>query len=81
MGAQLRLGASFSVLITNVCYYIFTDNKQRKSYYNVKIIFEEITGHEKETISVQKINVPKYGDCLVSHGKDGLLKIWSYLNN
>ena len=40
-----------------------------------------ITGHEKETISVQKINVPKYGDCLVSHGKDGLLKIWSYLNN
>ena len=49
MGAQLRLGASFSVLITNVCYYIFTDNKQRKSYYNVKIIFEEITGHEKES--------------------------------
>ena len=40
-----------------------------------------ITGHEKETISVQKINVPKYGDCLVSHGKDGLLKVWSYLNN
>ena len=40
-----------------------------------------VTGHEKETISVQKINIPKYGDCLVSHGKDGLLKIWSYLNN
>jgi len=40
-----------------------------------------ITGHEKETISVQKVNIPKYGDCLVSHGKDGLLKVWSYLNN
>ena len=40
-----------------------------------------IPGHEKETISVQKINIPKYGDCLVSHGKDGLLKVWSYLNN
>ena len=40
-----------------------------------------IAGHEKETISVQKVNIPKYGDCLVSHGKDGLLKVWSYLNN
>ena len=40
-----------------------------------------ISGHEKETISVQKVNSSKYGDCLVSHGKDGLLKVWSFLNN
>ena len=39
-----------------------------------------ITGHEKETISVQKVNIPKYGDCLVSHGKDGFLKVWSFNN-
>ena len=39
-----------------------------------------IPGHEKETISVQKVNIPKYGDCLVSHGKDGFLKVWSFNN-
>ena len=39
-----------------------------------------ITGHGKETISVQKVNIPKYGDCLVSHGKDGFLKVWSFNN-
>jgi len=39
-----------------------------------------ITGHEKETISVQKVNIPKYGDCLVTHGKDGFLKVWSFNN-
>ena len=38
-----------------------------------------LTGHEKDTLSVQKINIPKYGDCIVSHGKDGLLKVWSFL--
>jgi WD40 repeat protein len=40
-----------------------------------------ITGHEKETISVQKVKNEKYGECLVSHGKDGLIKIWAFLNN
>ncbi len=38
-------------------------------------------GHEKDTLSVQKIHIDKYGDCLVSHGKDGLLKVWSFLKN
>ena len=40
-----------------------------------------LTGHEKDTLSVQKINIPKYGDCIISHGKDGLLKVWSFIKN
>ena len=40
-----------------------------------------LTGHEKDTLSVQKINISKYGDCIVSHGKDGLLKVWSFVKN
>ena len=38
-----------------------------------------LTGHEKDTLSVEKIKIDKYGDCLVSHGKDGLLKVWSFV--
>ena len=38
-----------------------------------------LTGHEKDTLSVQKIKIDKYGDCLVSHGKDGFLKVWSFV--
>jgi len=57
------------------------DQKIKIVDINEAKIVRLITGHEKETISIQKINVPKYGDCLVSHGKDGLLKVWSYLNN
>ena len=40
-----------------------------------------LTGHEKDTLSDQKINIPKYGDCIISHGKDGLLKVWSFIKN
>lgn len=38
-----------------------------------------LTGHEKDTLSVEKIKIDKYGDCLVSHGKDGLLKVWAFV--
>ena len=44
-------------------------------------IVRVLTGHEKETLSVQKINLSKYGECLVSHGKDGILKVWSFLKS
>ena len=44
-------------------------------------IVRVLTGHDKETLSVQKINLSKYGDCLVSHGKDGILKVWAFLKS
>jgi WD40 repeat protein len=44
-------------------------------------IVRVLSGHEKETLSVQKINLSKYGECLVSHGKDGILKVWAFLKS
>ena len=74
-------------IINGICFwneqYIACTGRDKKIKIvdiNEGKIVRLITGHEKETISVQKINIPKFGDCLVSHGKDGLLKVWAFLN-
>ena len=74
-------------IINGICFwneqYIACTGRDKKIKIvdiNEGKIVRLITGHEKETISVQKINIPKLGDCLVSHGKDGLLKVWAFLN-
>ena len=42
-----------------------------------KKIIKILKGHEKETLSVKKINISKYGECLVSLDRDGIIKLWS----
>ena len=42
-----------------------------------KKIIKKLSGHEKETLSVKKINISKYGECLVSLDRDGIIKLWS----
>ena len=42
-----------------------------------KRIINKLNGHKKETLSVKKINLSKYGDCLVSLDRDGVIKLWS----
>ena len=42
-----------------------------------KKIIKKLSGHEKETLSVKKINLSKYGDCLVSLDRNGIIKLWS----
>ncbi len=42
-----------------------------------KKIIKTLKGHEKETLSVKKINISKYGECLVSLDRDGIIKLWS----
>ena len=44
---------------------------------NSQIIIRTLIGHTNETISVRKIYLDKYGECLISYGKDGLIKLWS----
>ena len=42
-----------------------------------KKIIKKLSGHEKETLSVKKIHLSKYGDCLVSLDRNGIIKLWS----
>ena len=42
-----------------------------------KKIIKKLNGHEKETLSVKKINLSKYGDCLVSLDRSGMIKLWT----
>ena len=39
-----------------------------------------LPGHNRVCLSVQKIKLSKYGECVISHAKDGLLKLWTLKN-
>ena len=41
-------------------------------------IIRTLSEYQVETVAVQKINLSKYGECLLSHGKDGIIKLWSF---
>ena len=34
--------------------------------------------HNKDTISVQKVSLSKYGDCIITHSLDKCIKLWSF---
>ena len=46
---------------------------------NGKII-KELYGHKNSIITIKKVNIPKYGECLISKGnKNDQYKLWVYL--
>ena len=54
-------------------------NKQIKIIdLNEGKVIRSLEVHSKDTLSVQKINLTKYGDCLITHGLDKCLKLWSF---
>ena len=54
-------------------------NKQIKIIdLNEGKVIRSLEFHTKDTLSVQKINLTKYGDCLISHGLDKCLKLWTF---
>ena len=54
-------------------------NKQVKVIdLNEGKVIRSLEVHTKDTLSVQKINLAKYGDCLITHGLDKCLKLWSF---
>ena len=53
------------------------DKKLRIVDIKNSLIKKEIEGHNKEILTVKKIFLPQYGDCLISQGKfDDQIKLW-----
>jgi hypothetical protein len=57
---------------------IINDNNK-----NIKLIelnngkITDIIGHKKYVLTIKKINIPRYGDCLISQGPlDDQIKLW-----
>ena len=40
------------------------------------LIIKSLSGHNENVLSVKKINNKKYGECLISQGNDGHIKLW-----
>ena len=40
------------------------------------LIIKSLTGHKENVLSIKKIDNEKYGECLVSQGNDGIIKLW-----
>lgn len=71
-------------IVNGIClwddkYLISTGRDKQIKVVNLKRskIIKTLGEHNKESLAVQKIHISKYGDCLISHGKDGVLKLWS----
>ena len=46
------------------------------------IMVEELIGHNKEVLSIKKVEHPIYGDCLISQGyEDDQIRIWTLKSN
>ena len=44
-------------------------------------IIKELSGHKNSIITIKKVNIPKYGECLISKGnKNDQYKLWVYFS-
>jgi WD40 repeat protein len=82
--SELIKDISLKTVVNGICLwdeqYLITTGKDKL----IKIvdiqkseIIRTLSEHQVETIAVQKISLSKYGECLLSHGKDGIIKLWS----
>ena len=82
--AECLKSIEIKTIVNGICLwdenYLFCTGKDKEIKIidlNGKII-RSLKGHTNQTISVEKIFISKYGDCLVSHDKDGIIKLWSF---
>jgi hypothetical protein len=83
--AECLKSISINQFVNGIClwddqYLISTGKDKEVKVIDLKEgkLVRKLTGHKRETLSVHKITLSKYGDCLISHGKDGLLKLWAF---
>jgi WD40 repeat protein len=87
LGTMIKLiapGTSSGVNLRGIC--LWNDNYlfAAGSDYNVRLydikngtFLKSFTSHTSTVCALDKIVHPKYGDCLISHGLDGKLKLWT----
>ena len=82
--AECLKSISINTSVNGICLwdqqYLITTGKNKEIKVvdlNEGKIVRSILGHTKDTISVQKINLSKYGDCIITHSLDKCLKLWS----
>jgi len=82
--SELLKDISLKTIVNGICLwdeqYLITTGKDKM----IKIvdiqkneIIRTLSEHKVETIAVQRINLSKYGECLLSYGKDGVIKLWN----
>lgn len=66
------------VCLWNENYLFSSGSDYQVKLYNLKdeTFVKGFPGHTSTVCSVDKIVHPKYGECLISHGLDGKLKLW-----
>ena len=82
--AECLKSISINTSVNGICLwdkqYLITTGKNKE----IKVvdleegkIVRSIKAHNKDSISVQKTHLSKYGDCIITHGLDKCLKLWS----
>lgn len=72
-GVNLR-----GLCVWNENYVISSGSDHAVKVYNMKnlVMSSSFINHTSTVCSVMKMNIPKYGECLISHALDGKLKLW-----
>lgn len=72
-GVNLR-----GLCIWNEKYVISSGSDHNVKIYDIESLKQtkNLSGHTSTVCSVMKIYTPKLGECLISHGLDGKLKLW-----
>ena len=83
--AECLKSISINSFVNGIClwdeqYLISTGKDKEVKIIDLKEgkVTRRLTGHTRETLSAHKIHLSKYGDCIISHGKDGALKLWAF---
>jgi WD40 repeat protein len=73
----------YSVIFWNDDYLFVGSEDKTIEIIDIKkgIAINGLKGHNKNVLTLKKINLPKYGECLLSQSFDNMIKFWNYKSN
>ena len=73
-------GKLYGILLWNNDYLFVGCEDKTIEIIDIKkgIVIHSLIGHNNRVLSIKKINHPQYGECLISHSSDRIIKLWSY---